>query len=122
MPRGWKYILLALSIMLLGSVPLAMQSDTGSIAGTVVDQRGPVENASVEARNAICGAQGGAVTDASGRFRIDGLRQGRYSMWVRAANHESVWLAQVIVTGVQTATRDVYLRELTAGFVPTAWH
>ena len=112
MPRGFKYVLLALVLMLIGSVPLAMQFDTGSISGTVIDEAGPVENASVEARNIISGVQAHTTSDPSGRYLLGGLRQGRYSMWVRAPRHDSVWVAKVIVVSGQTTTCDVQLRLL----------
>lgn len=115
MPRGIRYVFLALILLLIGSVPLAMQFDTGSIVGTVVDEAGPVVNASVEARNLISGAQAQAGTDQTGRYVLSGLRQGRYSMWVRAPRHDSVWLAHVVVASGQTAVRDVFLRRLETG-------
>jgi len=111
MPRGLKYVLLALVLLLIGSVPLAMQFDTGSISGTVIDENGPVANASVEARNIISGVQAQTTSDPSGRYLLGGLRQGRYSMWVRAPRHDSVWVAKVIVLSGQTTTRDVYLKQ-----------
>jgi hypothetical protein len=112
MSRRWKYALLGLVLLLLCAVPLAMQFDNGAITGRITDQHGPVVNASVEARNASSGASGAAQTDGTGRYLIDGLRQGRYGLWVRAPGHETVWVAQVVVLNGQTSTRDVFVRSL----------
>ena len=122
MPRSLKFFILAVLIMLAGSTPLAMQRELGSISGQVVNRRGPVTNAAVDARNLISGLQGQATTDWNGRYVIEGLRQGRYSMWVRAPGHESVWIARLIVVGGKVTDCDVYLRELRPEIVPTAFH
>ena len=58
-----------------------------SLEGVVVDDRGtPVAGASVSA-SSDGDAGGGAATDAEGRFRVDGLRPGRYQVSASAQGH-----------------------------------
>jgi len=50
MPHWGKIAILVAGVLLLASVPLAMQREPGSIQGIITDQNGPVPNASIEAR------------------------------------------------------------------------
>jgi hypothetical protein len=97
MPRWLKYVLLALILMLIASIPLAMQFDRGSIQGTILDNVGPVAKASVEARNVMTGSVTRAESDAGGNYKPQGLRAGRYSLWIQAASRDSIWIREVTV-------------------------
>jgi Carboxypeptidase regulatory-like domain len=110
MSTTWKYFLLVILILLLGSIPLAMQRDAGAIEGVVIDDHSAaIAGATVEARNTMSGVVFPAIADASGNYKINGLPQGRYSLWVKAAGHDSVWLREVIVDRGQTVRRDIRL-------------
>ena len=110
MPTAWKLILIGLLILLLGSIPLAMQRDRVALEGTITDDRGAaVAGAAVEARNTMTGAVLRAVADERGRYRIEGLPQGRYSLWITAIGHDSVWIREVIVDRGETVRRDFRL-------------
>jgi hypothetical protein len=109
MTRGLKFGLLILILLLLVSVPLAMQFETGSIEGVITNERGPIAKASVEARNVMSGAAFRTESDAVGHYRLENLRAGRYSLWVGAPGHDSMWIRQVIVERGQTAHSDIHL-------------
>jgi hypothetical protein len=55
MQRWLKFSLLVLGLLVMAAIPLAMQFDTGSIEGVITNDRGPVANASIEARNLMFG-------------------------------------------------------------------
>jgi hypothetical protein len=108
MPRWLKVVLFVL-LLLIASIPLAMQFETGSIEGSITDDLGPVANASVDARNVMTGAVGRAQSDAGGAYVVDNLRAGRYSLWIQAPGHDPIWLHGVIVERNQAARQDVHL-------------
>ena len=116
---GWiKYVLIALALLLLiGAYPLAMEFETGSIQGVIVNDLGPVAKASVEAHSVLTGAimsgaSAGTESDATGAYRLNNLRVGRYSLWVEAAGHEAAWVPVVTVERGKTARQDVHLTRL----------
>ena len=109
MPRWVKFVLLGLILLLIGSIPLAMQRETGSIQGMITNDRGPVAKASLEARNVMTGAVTRAESDAAGTYKLENLRAGRYSLWVRAAGHDSIWIREVIVERGQATHQDLHL-------------
>lgn len=109
MPRWLKYVLLFLTLMLIASVPLAMQLESGSIEGVITDNHAPLAHASVEARNVMTGAVHRVESDDWGNYKVEGLRSGRYSLWVQAPGHESVWIREVIVERGQATRKDVDL-------------
>lgn len=116
MPRWLKLLLLAMAFLLVAAIPLARQLATGSIEGTVMDGRGPVVNASVEARNLVSGLVENTESDAGGHYVIERLRPGVYSLWVEAAGHDSVWIPKVVVEAGQSARQDVQLNQMRFGF------
>ena len=107
MTRGLKFGLLILLLLLLASVPLAMQLETGSIEGVITDDLGLVAEASVEARNVMSGTVFSTKSDEVGHYKLVDLRAGRYSLWVEASGHDLIWIRQVIVERGQTAHNDI---------------
>jgi Carboxypeptidase regulatory-like domain len=63
------------SAIFLGSpTPLAAQTNTAVVAGTVLDQAGQLlPNATVSIKNEATGAVRTAVTGADGHFKADGV-------------------------------------------------
>jgi Carboxypeptidase regulatory-like domain len=113
-----KYALLIAVLLLLASIPLAMQRETGGIDGLITNESGSIAKTSVEARNLMSGAVFRAESDASGHYRLELLPRGRYSLWVRAPGHDSVWIREVVVEPGQTAHRDVHLGKSQSGAFP----
>ncbi len=104
-----KFALLTAFLLLLVSIPLAMQRATGGIEGVITNQHGPLAKASVEARNVMSGVVFRAESDAAGHYKVEGLPPGRYSLWVKAAGHDSEWIREVVVERGQTARRNIQL-------------
>jgi outer membrane receptor protein involved in Fe transport len=69
-------------LVLLGALPLAAQTTTASIEGTVTDETGVLPGATVTARQTESGFQFEAVTGADGGFTLAGLRPGSYEITV----------------------------------------
>jgi iron complex outermembrane receptor protein len=113
MPRWLKYVLLILTLLLIGGIPLAMQLENGSIQGVITENRAAVAKASVEARNVMTGEVTRAESDAEGHYTLGGLRAGRYSLWVQAERHRSVWIREVVVERGQVTHKDVDLARIT---------
>ena len=109
MPTVLKYILLIAVLLLLVSIPLAMQRQVGGIDGLITNERGPIVKASVEARNVMSGAVFRAQSDAAGHYTIATLPQGRYSLWVTAPLHDSQWIREIVVEEGRTTHRDIRL-------------
>jgi len=119
MSRTLKYALLIAAVALLAWVPLAMQSDTGKIHGAITDEHGPVVKASLEIRNVMSGMVLHAQSDATGQYRLESVPQGRYSFWVQAPAHDSVWIREVIVEQGRTTRRDIRLGSSPSDPLPT---
>lgn len=114
-----KYALLIALVLLLATIPLAMQRDTGGIDGLITNERGPIAKASVEARNVMSGAVFRAQSDAAGHYKLVSLPQGRYSLWVKAPEHDSEWIRELIVEQGRTTHRDIRLGKSRSGPLPT---
>jgi hypothetical protein len=113
MPRWLKYALLILTLLLIGGIPLAMQHETGFIQGVITENHAAIAKASVEARNVMTGEVTRAESNAEGHYTLGGLRAGRYSLWVQAEGHNSVWIREVIVEHGQVTHKDVDLARIT---------
>jgi iron complex outermembrane recepter protein len=72
-------------VTMLMQAPLAAQTNTAVVAGTVLDQAGQLlPGATVTIRNEATGAVRTAVTDTEGRFKADGVPAGFYTITVSA--------------------------------------
>lgn len=110
MQKWMKYALFALLLLSIAAVPLAMiQPDTGSIEGVITDEIGPVAGAVIEAHQQVTAVFVHGESDATGYYRIDGLHTGRFSLWVQAADHDSIWIAQVPVERGHAAREDIFM-------------
>ena len=109
MARGLKFGLFILILLLLVSIPLAMQYQTGSIEGVIRNDVGPIATASIEARHLMSGFTVRTESDAKGHYKLENLRTGRYSLWVQAPGHDSVWVRQVSVEPGHTTHSDVHV-------------
>ena len=113
-----KYILLIALVLLLASIPLAMQRDTGGIDGLITDEHGPIAKSSVEARNVMSGDVFRVQADAAGHYKAS-VPQGRYSLWVKAPEHDSEWVRELIVEQGRTTHRNIRLGKSQSGPLPT---
>ena len=123
MPTWFKFVLIVLILLLLG-VPLAMQWDTGSVEGTIADSHGALKGATLTFRNVMNGAVVRVLSDAAGRYESGELRAGRYSLWIEAPDHDSLWVAQILVARGKVTRHDFRLsqaRPPRTGYAPLPW-
>ncbi len=100
------YILLAISLMLTGSLRLSAQ--TGEIAGKMVD----VANGEllIGATAVVEGTSSGAVTDLDGTYIIKNVAPGTYTIIISSIGFEGKRLPGIIVTAGKTTTLDITMR------------
>ena len=101
-----KYLVIT---MLLFPLSLAAQVPTGDIAGTVVEAGSfaPLPGINV----VIDGTTTGAATDAEGRYRIEGVAVGTYTLRFSAIGFETAHVADVVVRSRRTTQVDRALGE-----------
>ena len=119
MSRTLKYVLLIAAVLLLATIPLAMQRGGGTINGLITDEHGPVAKASLEARNVMSGTVFRVQSDATGHYQMESVPQGRYSLWVKAPGHDSVWIREIVVEQGRATRRDIHLGKSPSDPLPT---
>jgi len=94
------------SVMLIWMIshPTIVQADSGKIVGRITDQSNarPLDNASV----VVVGTGLGAATDEEGRFTIQGIAPGTYSVSFTRIGYQTVTRPEVVVSPVAPATVD----------------
>jgi hypothetical protein len=113
-----QYAVSIFIVLLLASLPLAMQRETGSIDGLITNEQGPIAKASIEAKGVMSGTVFRTQSDQGGYYKLESLPQGRYSLWIKAPEHDSVWVREVIVNHGRTTRRDVHLGKSRPSGVP----
>jgi len=109
--RGRKPIVLIALILLVPALLLADGTQLGTISGKVADQTGAVlPGATVEVTNLEKGATRTAVTDAQGRYVIQLLQPGPYSVTISLEGFERFVAQNTIVAVDKTTTVDATLR------------
>ncbi|MBK8060397.1 MAG: TonB-dependent receptor [Gemmatimonadetes bacterium] len=94
------------ALVALLAVPLAAQGQAGRIAGTVSDSaKRPLDNASVS----VVGTRYGAISDASGRYTVNNVPAGTYTVRVQRIGNKAVEVPNVVVTAGATAEVNVSL-------------
>lgn len=108
MPRLLRCTALSLLVALMFSAPLAYCADTGKIGGTVTDAKDgkPLPFASVM----IMGTGLGAFVDDTGRYLIQSVPTGTYSVKATVMGYESVTKENVPVAKDQTAELNFQLK------------
>lgn len=103
---------LFISLMILSSFGLvSAQSTSGSIAGTVVDERqAVVPGATVTAKNIDTGFSRSATTDGEGRYKFVNLPIGSYEVTVEAANFAKYVQTGIVLVLNQDAVVDTTLK------------
>lgn len=89
--------LLIAIVVLAAALPLAAQSLTGTVAGTVTDDQGGVLPGATVTLTGKTGARTG-VTDAAGAFRFVGLDPGSYTLTVELAGFRQTRQENVVVS------------------------
>ena len=114
MRNAFKSLLLAFIMMFAGTVAVA-QVTTSSLAGRVVDQSGvPVVGAAVLAHHEPSGTVYGAVTNADGRYTIQGMRTGGpYKVEVSSLGYQEVSYTGVILQLAETYNLNAQIAEST---------
>jgi hypothetical protein len=96
--------LFALVLLLVGSIPLAAQEQTGAIEGIVKDSSGAVlPGVTVEATGAGAGTVA-SVTDSNGQYRFPRLPSGRYQVKASLMGYNTATTSNVDLTLGRTAT------------------
>ena len=108
--KSFLYGLLLLFLLVAGSATSLLFAQTGSVGGhiTDVESREPLVGATV----VLEGTATGAVTDADGYFRIEGLKPGAYSLSASYISYQSGSLAGVEISANQETIIDIALREV----------
>ncbi|MGD0939978.1 MAG: carboxypeptidase regulatory-like domain-containing protein, partial [Terracidiphilus sp.] len=97
-------------LLVLALLPASAQQTTGSIAGTVKDQRDAVVNtATIKATNVDTGLSRSAKVNGIGEFRIDNLPVGKYTVQADAATFERFLQENLALDVNQTLTLDIKL-------------
>ncbi|HEY0170826.1 MAG TPA: carboxypeptidase regulatory-like domain-containing protein [Pyrinomonadaceae bacterium] len=90
-------LLAAAALLLTALAPRAAAQTTGTISGTVVDEKGAsIPGATAVARNTQTNISRTAQTDADGRYRFTGMPVGGYEITAEAAG-----FSRYVQTGVQ---------------------
>ena len=111
MSKSIKNLVLA-AIALVAGVVANAQVTTSSIAGRVVDNDGPVAGAAVIATHTPSGTVYGVVTNAEGRYTINGMRTGGpYSVEVSCLGYQSVTYTDVTLQLAETFSLNASLKE-----------
>ena len=114
MRNALKSLLLACSFLLAGIVAYS-QVTTSALAGRVVDQSGaPVVGAAVLAQHEPSGTVYGAVTNADGRYSIQGMRTGGpYSVEVNCLGYRTTNYTGVTLQLAETYNLNAQISEST---------
>ena len=112
MRNAFKSFLLAFTMLFAGIVAFA-QVTTSAISGRVVDQSGtPVVGAAVLAQHEPSGTVYGAVTNADGRYTIQGMRTGGpYKVEVSCLGYQDVSFTGVILQLAETYNLNAKIAE-----------
>ncbi len=106
-----KLLSLIVSIVMVCS--LSAQTTTSSMNGKVTDEKGEaLVGATVIAVHTPSGTQYGAITNADGRYNLQGMRTGGpYSLTVSYVGYQSVELTGITLSLGEPRTFDVQLKE-----------
>lgn len=106
-----KLLSLIVSIVMVYS--LSAQTTTSSMNGKVTDEKGEtLVGATVIAVHTPSGTQYGAITNADGRYNLQGMRTGGpYSLTVSYVGYQSVELTGITLNLGEPRTFDVQLKE-----------
>ncbi|MDT7807700.1 MAG: hypothetical protein QOJ70_1513 [Acidobacteriota bacterium] len=97
MKRATTFLPLLIIALLTAFAPRAAAQTTGTISGTVQDEKGAaISGATTTARNVETNVARTSQTDADGRYRFGGMQVGHYEITVEATS-----FSKYVQTGVQ---------------------
>ena len=101
---------IVLFLCVAGCVPLAAQSQRGSIVGSIADPTGAVvPSASVQVTNEETGAKFEALSNANGYYNVPYLPYGKYTMNVAVVGFKAYTVQGVEVATATTTTLNITL-------------
>ena len=112
MKKFFKTLLLAVTTLIASGVAYA-QVTTSSLGGKITDDKGEtIIGAAVIATHTPSGTSYGAVTNAEGRYTVQGMRAGGpYVVEVSCLGYQTVKFTDIVLTLGQTFQLDGYLVE-----------
>jgi hypothetical protein len=114
--QRWLSVAFAAVALLVSNVrEVAAQGlTTGAVGGLVTDNLDrPAEGVQVQIRNQATGFSAGGLTRSNGRYLVQGLAVGTYTVTIRRIGFEPVTRPDIQVTLGQTTVVDVALKEAT---------
>ncbi len=113
MKQSFKRLLLSLGAAILVSVSAIAQVTTSSLAGRITDNEGlPVIGAAVLATHTPSGTVYGVVTNAEGRYTINGMRTGGpYTVAVSCLGYQGLTYTDVTLQLAETFSLNGTLKE-----------
>ncbi len=114
--QRWFGVAVATMTLLFGNAPSATAQGltTGAVGGLITGSEGqPLENAQIQIRNQATGFSAGGLSRSTGRFLVQGLAVGTYTVTVRLIGYAPVTRENVQVVLGQTAVVDVVLQPAT---------
>jgi hypothetical protein len=114
MKKAFKSLLLAFAMLIAGTVAFA-QVTTSALSGRVLDQNGePVIGAAIVAQHEPSGTVYGAVTNADGRYTIQGMRPGGpYKVDVSCLGYQDASYTGVTLELAETYALNAQIAETT---------
>jgi hypothetical protein len=105
---------LCLTVILCWAALAQNTAPTGSVAGTLFDSIGdPIDNNTVQAKNAQSGATFKATTSATGKYTLADLPPGNYDISAAVPGLRAFEKKGVAVQASQTASLDIRLGDTT---------
>ena len=99
-------------MLLLAAVGVNAQFTTSSMSGKVEDmQKEPIIGATVQAIHEASGTRYGAITNVDGRFSIQGMRTGKYTVEISFIGYQSVRVKDVTLQLGVNYPIDVFMKE-----------
>jgi hypothetical protein len=86
-----------LALLTLGGAFPVSASSSSSLRGAVSLGRAPFPGVEIQASSSSIRQFGETTTDASGRYMIEGLPPGRYTVWAEATGHGCIVVAGIVV-------------------------
>ena len=99
------------TVALLLILPRGDDADAASLGGRITDEdQRPIEGAQVSASNVFSREIEMVQSDAAGYYKLVPLRQGRYSVFVKADGHGCTWVFNILLFRGQHTQLDIVLR------------